>query len=140
MIQEKQYTLEEVCKLVDVTKRTIRYYIQQGLVGRPEGEKRGSYYTNQHLEELLEIKKWQKAGLSLDRIRELLVTNPESLMLPPLKVQEAGEISVWSRVFIDKGVEVQIDASKAEMTPEELRSFVKKITELYKQVKTDRRR
>ena len=135
MIQEKRYTLEEVCKLVDVTKRTIRYYIQQGLVGRPEGEKRGSYYTNQHLEDLLEIKKWQKAGLSLDRIKELLVTDPESLTLPPPKMQEAGEISIWSRVFIDKGVEVQIDASKAEMTPEELRSFVEKITELYKQVK-----
>ena len=135
MINEKRYALEEVCKLVDVTKRTIRYYIQQGLVGRPEGEKRGSYYTNQHLEELLEIKKWQKAGLSLDRIKELLVTDPESLTLPPPKMQEAGEISIWSRVFIDKGVEVQIDASKAEMTPEELRSFVEKITELYKQVK-----
>ena len=132
---KKRYTLEEVCKLVDVTKRTIRYYIQQGLVGRPEGEKRGSYYTNQHLEELLEIKKWQKAGLSLDRIRELLVTDPESLTLPPPKVQEAGEISIWSRVFIDKGLEVQIDASKAEMAPEELRSFIEKITELYKQVK-----
>lgn len=140
MINEKRYALEEVCKLVDVSKRTIRYYIQQGLVGRPEGEKRGSYYTNQHLEELLEIKKWQKAGLSLDRIKELLVTDPESLTLPPPKMQEAGEISIWSRVFIDKGVEVQIDASKAEMTPEELRSFVEKITELYKQVKTDRRR
>ncbi len=135
MKDENQYTLEELCKLVDVTRRTVRYYIQQGIVDRPKGEKRGSYYTNQHLEQLLEIRKWQRAGLNLERIKQLLTVDPESLNIPQVSTQEPGEISVRSHVFIDQGVEVQIDASKAELSPEELRDFIKNVTELYTKIK-----
>jgi len=135
MENDNQYTLDELCKLVDVTRRTIRYYIQQGIVDRPEGEKRGSYYTSQHLEQLLEIRKWQRAGLSLDRIKQLLTVDPESLELPPVPAAQPGEISIWSRVFIDHGLELQIDASRAQISPEELREFVNSVTKLYSKIK-----
>ena len=66
------YTLNELCSLVDMSIRTVRYYVQQGLVDRPEGETRAARYGQKHLDQLLLIKKWTAAGLSLDRIRELL--------------------------------------------------------------------
>jgi len=138
MINEKQYNIDELTKLVDISKRTIRYYIQQGLLERPEGEKRGSYYTQEHLEQLLEIKKWQKEGLSLERIKELLTVNPEMINALPARSLKPGDISVCSHVFIDDGIEVQINPSKADMTPEELRSFIEKVSSLYQQVKNDR--
>jgi DNA-binding transcriptional MerR regulator len=66
------YSIDELAALAELPRRTVRYYIQQGLVDRPIGEKRAAYYTATHLEQLLTIRKWQHAGLSLDRIREIL--------------------------------------------------------------------
>jgi len=140
MNSSKQYTIDELSMLVDVSKRTIRYYIQQGLVTRPAGEKRGSHYTQEHLEQLLEVKKWQKEGLSLERIKTLLTIDPEATRVTPSNTPKPGDISVWSRIFVDDGVEIQIDPAKADMTPEELRTFVTQFTELYTQIKSDRRK
>ena len=66
------YSLQELAALVELPERTVRYYIQLGLVDRPEGETRAARYGERHLEQLLEIRKWQRAGLSLERIRELV--------------------------------------------------------------------
>ena len=70
----KVYFTPPTATLVDLPKRTVRYYMQIGLVDRPEGLNRGAKYYARHLEQLLGIRKWQEAGLSLDRIRELLIT------------------------------------------------------------------
>ena len=75
--QPPTYSIDELATLSVMPRRTVRYYIQQGLVDRPIGEKRAAYYTALHLEQLLSIRKWQRAGLSLDRIRELLA-DPEA--------------------------------------------------------------
>ena len=69
---ETRHSIEDLARLTEFPVRTIRYYIEEGLVGRPVGEKRTAYYTARHLEQLLTIRKWQSAGLSLERIRELL--------------------------------------------------------------------
>ena len=66
------YPLADLCVLADLPPRTVRYYVQIGLVDRPEGETRAARYGATQLEQLLLIKKWTAAGLSLDRIRELL--------------------------------------------------------------------
>ena len=66
------YPLADLCVLADLTPRTVRYYVQIGLVDRPEGETRAARYGPQHLEQLLLIKKWTAAGISLERIRDLL--------------------------------------------------------------------
>ena len=66
------HTLAELCALVDLPARTVRYYVQLGLVDRPVGETRAARYGARHLEQLLQIRRWSAAGLSLERIRELL--------------------------------------------------------------------
>ena len=66
---------------MDLPRRTVRYYIQEGLVDRPAGAKRGAYYTKHHVEQLMTIRTWQRAGLSLERIREL-VSDGERALLP----------------------------------------------------------
>ena len=37
--ETKKFTIDEICALVEMNKRTVRYYIQKGLVDRPEGRK-----------------------------------------------------------------------------------------------------
>ena len=67
---DPSYALTDLCVLADLPQRTVRYYVQIGVVDRPEGETRAARYGSKHLEQLLLIKKWAAAGVSLDRIRE----------------------------------------------------------------------
>jgi len=128
----EKYSLDELGSLVDVPKRTIRFYIQQSLLDRPEGSKRGSYYVRRHLDQLLEIQKWQKAGLSLDRIRELIAGSDGPL--PPLKRRKPGDVEVWSHLFVQEGVEVHIEPKLAGMTPEQVREFTRGVMALSRKV------
>ena len=50
------YPLADLCVLVDLPPRTVRYYVQMGLVDRPQGETRAARYGAAHLEQLLLIK------------------------------------------------------------------------------------
>ena len=70
--QASNFTLADLCTLADVSLRTARYYVQLGLVDRPDGETRAARYNARHLEQLLQVKKWSDAGVSLERIRDLL--------------------------------------------------------------------
>ena len=63
------FSLQQLVELTGLPLRTIRYYIQLGLVDRPEGERRTATYHQQHLQQLLSIKHWSDAGLPLERIR-----------------------------------------------------------------------
>ena len=45
------YPLAELCVLVDLPPRTVRYYVQIGLVDRPQGETRAARYGAVQLEQ-----------------------------------------------------------------------------------------
>ncbi|KXJ57142.1 MAG: hypothetical protein AXW17_13205 [Colwellia sp. Phe_37] len=138
-IQNKQFSIEELSDLTGLPIRTIRYYIQNDLVAKPEGEKRGSHYLFKHLNQLIEIQKWQKAGLSLERIKEILTEPDSSGVMPPEKKKVAGEISVVSKIYIKEGVEIQIDPLKANLQPEQVREFTRGILTLLTEIKNTRR-
>ncbi len=134
---EIQYSLETICALTSIPRRTIRFYIQKGLVPRPEGAKKGSYYTERHLEVLLAIKRWQQAGLSLARIEELLAeqADPETLgVLPPRARKSAGSVGVWSHIHIADGVELQVQPHQAGLSPEQIRKLFQHVVSAYRQV------
>lgn len=127
------FSIDELASLAELPRRTVRYYIQQGLVDKPVGEKRGAYYTQSHLEQLLTIRKWQNAGVSLDRIREILAT-PTSGMLPPPRPRGAGTVEVWSHLVVTDGIEVMLEPGRSGMSPEDVRRFFRGIAALYEQI------
>ena len=128
------FSLDELCALTDLTKRTVRYYVQIGLMNRPEGETRAAKYSPQHLEQLLLVKKWTAAGVSLDRIRELLQGGsapvPERGCVP-------GSIEVCSHLHVAEGIELVIEPTRAGLTPEQLRHFVRAVMSAYEQIHQD---
>jgi len=125
------YSLAELCVMADLQLRTVRYYIQIGLVDRPQGSTRAAAYGTKHLEQLLLIKKWTTAGVSLDRIRELL--QGADAPVPPRPVR-SGQIEVKSHIQIMDGLEVVIDPSRAGLTTDEVRDFVKGVMAAYESV------
>lgn len=125
----ERYSLDELAALAGVTARTVRYYIAQGLVERPQGEKRGAHYLRRHLEQLLLVRRWSDAGLSLERIRELLAGAPED---PPPRPARPGTVEVWSRVLLADGLELHIEPARAGLDSQQLRDLVREVAQLYR--------
>jgi len=125
--RERSFNLDELSRLTDQSKRTIRYYIQIGLLDKPTGVGRGSHYTTRHLNQLLEIRKWQDAGLSLERIQELLQQPDDSGLLPPKPPRKPGTLEVWSHLVIGDGVELMIEPNQAGLTPEQVRALAQAV-------------
>ncbi len=114
---EPTFGIDELCALTGVVRRTVRFYTQKGLLDPPEGAKRGAHYTRRHLEQLLLIRKWQQAGVSLERIGRLL--RGEVGALPP--PTEPGTVEVWSRVTLRPGLEVHLEPGRLGLDPEQVR-------------------
>jgi DNA-binding transcriptional MerR regulator len=125
---EQQHTLSELCILADMPVRTFRYYVQTGLVDRPDGGTKGAKYSARHLEQVLLIKKWASAGVSLERIKELLRGEAPPV---PAKARKAGAIEVCSHLLVADGVEVVLEPTRAGLTPEQVRAFAKGVIALY---------
>ncbi|MBC6439346.1 MAG: MerR family transcriptional regulator [Rhodospirillales bacterium] len=133
----ERFSLDELCSLADLPRRTVRFYIQEGLVDRPEGAKRGAYYTRGHLEQLLTIRKWQRAGLNLERIRELVSAPEEGGVVPPERPRRPGDVSVRSHIMLRPGVELVIEPREAGLAPEEVRSLARQAAVLLNKLKKE---
>ena len=120
-VSEPNYPLSELCVLADLPARTVRYYIQIGLVDRPQGETRAARYGARQLEQLLQIRKWTAAGVSLERIRALLHGEPPPV---PPRHRALGSVTVCSHLAVAEGVEVVIDPGRARLAPEQVRALV----------------
>ncbi len=128
MTTSKKFSLDELCTLSDISRRTVRYYIQLGLVDRPVGETRAAHYVGHHLEQLLKIRQFTDAGVSLERIREVL--SGEVPPVPP-RQRKPGSVQVKSHLFIAEGIELQISPEDAGLTPEQVRLFIRNVMQAY---------
>ena len=130
----QQFNLHALSQLTDMPVRTIRYYIQSGLVAKPKGVGRGAHYDSTHLDQLLEVKKWQAAGLSLSRIQELLEGRGDEGLLPPKPAPKPGDLSVWSRIHLYDGLELHIEPQSAGLSPEQTRALIAATLEAYQRI------
>ena len=122
------FTLDELCTLSGIPKRTVRYYMQLGLVDRPIGETKAAYYLTEHLDQLLKIRQLSEAGISLERIGEVLSGEPPPV---PPRQRQPGSVEVRSHLFIAPGVELQISPEEAGLRPEQLRALIRAVIKAY---------
>jgi DNA-binding transcriptional MerR regulator len=75
------YTLAELCDLADVTPRTVRYYVAQGLLRPPGTTGPGARYDDGHLARLRLVRRLQREHLPLAEIRARLaaLTDEEAI-------------------------------------------------------------
>lgn len=129
----RTFALDEIAALAELPRRTVRYYIQSGLVDRPEGTGKGAFYTQRHVEQLLLVRKWQLAGLSLERIGALLRKEAGG-PLPPVE-RRPGTVEVWSHLVVADGVELVLEPGRAGLSPEQVRALFRGVTQLYQQLR-----
>jgi DNA-binding transcriptional MerR regulator len=131
---ERTFNLDELSHLSEQPRRTIRYYIQIGLLDKPTGLGRGAHYTGDHLSQLLQIRKWQQAGLSLERIQELLRAPAAADLVPPAPPRKPGTLEVWSHLVIAEGVELTIDPGRAGLTPEQVKALAGAVMDQFQRI------
>src|SRR5438552_8225207 len=64
-------TINDLAKRADVTTRTIRYYVEQGVLPPPE-RGRPAEYTEEHVGRLALIRRLKEQYLPLEEIRDML--------------------------------------------------------------------
>ena len=65
-------SIDELAESAGLTRRAVRFYVQQKLLPVPLGVGRGKHYDETHRDRLKRIQELQTAGYSLDAIRRLL--------------------------------------------------------------------
>lgn len=145
------YRIGELAELAGVTRRTVHYYINKGLIPPAEGAGVNSYYSADHLSRIKLIRKLQESYLPLDEIRKLITTldragvekrleqegNAGTPFNRELYVQEArpeeglersseyaGSPSLYERVALEYGVELHFPAGLREKEPALLHSLI----------------
>ena len=118
-----RYAIEELATLGGVSRRTIRYYVQEGLIPAPLGLGRGNHYTPEHLEQLLRVKALQEGGRTLVEIRRALghVSNRQSVAQS--KREELPSRSLWRRMTVAPGVELHLASTVRVPPPARLREL-----------------
>jgi DNA-binding transcriptional MerR regulator len=124
------FTLDQLSGLTDLPLRTIRYYIQLGLVDRHEGDRKHARYTQKHLDQVLQVRAMADQGTPLERIKQLI----NGITTPPPLPKAAGDISVISKVFIAPGVELHLEPQIAGLSPEILRLFVRSVLSTWEEI------
>ena len=68
----EEYTLDELVEHSGFSLRTLRFYIQEGLLPGPDSRGKYAHYSQEHLERLAVIIRLKKMRLPLQEIRRLL--------------------------------------------------------------------
>jgi DNA-binding transcriptional MerR regulator len=133
---ERCYGIAELAELGGVTRRTVRYYVQRGLLPTPLGTGRGLHYTQEHLERLVHIRQLQEAGVPLAEIAARLSGTPQTPVHAPAALPAPGtslralnthvlpEGGTWIRYGLADGVELHVRADVASLQPSQLAHLV----------------
>jgi len=67
-VNERTYKIDELARAAGMSARTVRYYVQRGLLRAPAFRGKDTAYEHEHLVRLQAIKRLQEAYLPLDAI------------------------------------------------------------------------
>ena len=118
-MEEIRYTIQDLCDLTGLPRRTIHFYSGQELLPPPVGAGPGAYYTAEHLNRLLLIPLLRRQGLRLDEIRQKFqVLSPadlahllNSLQSGPAQPPEPARAETYLHYDLPGGIQLVIPAS-----------------------------
>jgi DNA-binding transcriptional MerR regulator len=130
-MNQGRYLIEELCRRTGFSRRTVRYYVQEGLVDPPAGRGRGGYYSDLHVAQLARIRVLQEQGYRLNAIRGMLAPQVPAEAAKPAEAPTAEPLVAtepaadaarspmavprqsWTRHVVARGVELHVSAEAA---------------------------
>lgn len=126
----KYFNIETLARMTDLTRRTIRYYVQRGLLQKPEGGGRGHYYTNAHLDRINEIKRLSNQGVPLEKIKEFFSGDESAIEAPSADMKYKSftprvRETHWKRVQIGPDAEFSFrSGTLSEKQEKTIKNFI----------------
>lgn len=141
------WKLEELAQEVGVSPRTVRYYVQRGLLPAPEFRGKDTAYTHEHQVRLRAIRRLQEHYFPLDAIQVVLERrSPHEIGriadghdLPAAQVEPETPLATrphratkdvaWVRHTLVKGLELHVSDETDEATralADDVRRFVER--------------
>jgi DNA-binding transcriptional MerR regulator len=123
-METETYSINELADAAGISRRAVRFYVQEKLLAPPEGAGRGSHYERSHLEQLRRIVELQRAGHALDAIRRIFAGERVATPEPPRPARSAlMNSTLLSRVELMPGVALSFDAARYSPAADELLAF-----------------
>ena len=139
-MNEDHLSIQDLVDLSGVSRRTIRYYVQRGLIPPPDGAGRGHYYTRDHLEQLQRVRAMQQAGHSLNEIAALIgdvsdavkgmVLTLEAASPAPRHAAPVPEVQLTTRVHVADGIELLVSPPSKMPAPAKLAELAEMIRQV----------
>ncbi len=101
----EQFRIGDLAAKAGVTKRTIHYYINRGLLPPAHGTGIMSTYSEDHLLRIMLIKKLQEKYLPLERIRNIVAELDTSGVRSLLEQEEKGAQAAAYPAMVSEAVE-----------------------------------
>ena len=140
-MSDETYKLDELAKAAGTSPRTVRYYVQRGLLPPPVFKGKDSAYGRDHLVRLTAIKKLQGdylpldaiaaelEGKSIDEIASIAKSKPRPVPSPDVGAQQIVvttplvRADSWRRHEIARGLEIHL----ADDAPADTKALAEKI-------------
>lgn len=129
-----ELNIEQLVDLTGLSKRTIRFYIQKGLVHAPFGARRTPIYTQLHVHQLLQVKKLKQSGLNLTKISAILNGKQDDIVKQD---REMSKIRVVKRMAISQGMHLDIDTLSCSLSEMQINQFLQHITEYLNKIASE---
>ncbi|RAP74307.1 MerR family transcriptional regulator [Paenibacillus montanisoli] len=132
---EERYKIDEVAKQCGLTKRTIRYYEELGLITPPERTEGGTrLYTRLHIERLKQIINARDVlGFSLQEITDFVALR-EQLAQSGDAYRQAEEVELKRSKLLEAGQMIDQQLRMIDHKLEKMKEFRKEIERLRKRV------
>ena len=113
MGEKSTFSIAEMAALGGVSRRTVRYYVQRGLIPAPTGTGRGCHYTQEHLDALVRVRRLQESGLPLVDIIKGSVDEEKVTVRTPPEAQRSRDStepgrSQWIHLKLTEGLELHL--------------------------------
>jgi DNA-binding transcriptional MerR regulator len=128
-MEDKAYTIDELSEVTGFSKRTIRYYIEEGLLDPPAGRGRGGFYYDSHKERLLQIRALQEKGMKLAAVQAFLKKGGDR------EFPSARE--VWVKYPVAPGIEINIRRDLEEKEGKRITEIIRVVQSMLKGEKNE---
>lgn len=147
-MSDDTYKLEDLAKAAGTSRRTVRYYVQRGLLPPPVFKGKDSAYGKDHLVRLKAIKKLQGdylpldaiaaelEGKSIEEIDSIAKSGPRPVPSPDVTARQIVittplvRADAWRRHEIARGLEIHLADDSSTETKELAEKILKLITSL----------
>ena len=142
---DKELGVDELAERAGVSRRTVRYYVQRGLLPPPQGLGRGKHYAEAHLNALIRIRELQEEGVPLDEIGARLAGRSNTDRGTPRSTTSEGAAAVrpasatqttWTRLTMGEDVELHVRGRR--LTEEQMRKLARAVRNILEETDGER--